>query len=165
MRPCFRIAATVNSDPVLLCECTCVCWRDKACLLCDPRRKAYEWAAVSAATVCISLCRCQIPAEFVRSKWFSEPNGPINADQKHLKYDRFCQFVCVQHGLDVGPRQRALLQKGGSTDCSASRGTFTHPVCCGESPNRSHSTSWMKTTLDRPEYATHLLDKNTRIST
>ena len=67
-----------------LCSvCVCVCVRvcverettDKACLLCDPRRKAYEWAAVSAATVCISLCWCQIPTELVPAKWLSKPNG------------------------------------------------------------------------------------------
>lgn len=64
MLTCIQIAAMVNSK--WFCECGVGETTDKACLLCDPRRKAYEWAAVSAATVCVSVCWCQIPTEFVQ---------------------------------------------------------------------------------------------------
>lgn len=159
---CFRIAATVNSDTVLLCECTCVLERQSMSAVWSQTKGLRVGGCVSSDCLYISVlvsdprrvCAIQMVLR-------AERTCKVNVNQKHSKYYIFCDFVCVQHGLDVGPRQRALLLKGGSTDCSASRGTCTHPACCGESPNRSHSTSWMKTTLDRPEYDTHLLKENT----
>lgn len=62
--------------------------------------------------------------------------------------------VCTQHGWAMGPHPTAQALKGEFTDCSASRDTCTHPACCEESPSRSPSTSWMKTTTDRLEYDT-----------